>query len=98
MSMTASPVTPGDLLAGKYRVDKVLGEGCMGVVVAATRLALKQRVAIKFIKPGKNVGEEHLARFLREAQAAVRLQTQHVTRVFDVGTLETGAPYMVMEL
>ena len=96
--MGASPVKTGDMLAGKYRVEKLLGMGAMGVVVAATHVALKQRVALKFMLPGKAAGQEQHARFLREAQAAVRLRTQHVARVSDVGTLESGAPYMVMEL
>ena len=96
--MGASPVKPGDMLAGKYRVEKLLGMGNMGVVVAATHVALKQRVALKFMLPTKAAGQEQYARFLREAQAAVRLRTQHVARVSDVGTLASGAPYMVMEL
>ena len=93
-----SPVKPGDMLAGKYRVERLLGMGNMGVVVAATHIALKQRVALKFMLPTKAAGQEQHARFLREAQAAVRLKTQHVARVSDVGTLDSGAPYMVMEL
>lgn len=96
--MNLSPVKPGDLLASKYRVDKLLGMGAMGVVVAATHVALQQRVALKFMLPGKPGGEEQYARFLREARAAAHLKTQHVARVSDVGTLESGAPYMAMEL
>ena len=69
----------------------------MGVVVAATHLQLEQRVALKFLLPEALQSKEAVARFLREARAAVRLQSEHVARVLDVGTLETGAPYMVME-
>src|SRR3954447_1577548 len=87
----------GDLLAGKYRVERVLGQGGMGVVVAATHIHLEQLVALKFIRHGALEGDEAVLRFLREARAAVRLKSEHVARVFDVGTLESGEPYMVME-
>jgi len=94
--MTA-PVAPGDVLAGKYVVERVLGEGGMGVVVAATHRQLGQRVAVKFLLAEYCQHPEAVARFLREAQAAVRIQSEHVARTIDVGTLESGAPYMVME-
>ena len=87
----------GDVLAGKYRVDKILGIGGMGMVVAATHLELDQRVAIKFMLPGSADSPESAARFLREARAAGRLNSEHVCRVIDVGRLETGVPYIVME-
>jgi eukaryotic-like serine/threonine-protein kinase len=91
-------VNPGDVLAGKYRVDRVIGAGGMGVVVQATHLVLQDRVAVKFLLPAFVQSEALTARFLREAQAAVRIKSPHVARVTDVGTLESGAPYMVMEL
>ncbi len=87
----------GDILAGKYRVEKVLGEGAMGVVVAAMHVHLGERVALKFLKPELAGNQEVVARFLREAQSAVRIKGEHIARVSDVGTLESGAPYMVME-
>jgi eukaryotic-like serine/threonine-protein kinase len=93
----AAPVAPGDVLGGKFRVDRVLGEGGMGVVVAATHLQLDQRVAIKFMLPAAFENPEALARFAREARAAVKLRSEHVARVLDTGTFETGAPYIVME-
>jgi len=92
-----SPVAPGDVLAGKYRVDRILGAGGMGLVVAATHLTLHQRVALKFLRPDAARMPETKERFLREAQAAVRLKSEHVAKVLDVGTLEDGSPYMVME-
>jgi serine/threonine-protein kinase len=91
------PVAPGDLVAGKYRVDRVLGAGGMGVVVAATHEQLDQRVALKFLLAAVAVNADIVHRFLREARAAVKIQSEHVARVLDVGTLETGVPYMVME-
>jgi serine/threonine protein kinase len=87
----------GDVLAGKYRIDKVLGAGGMGVVVAAHHIHLDDRVAIKFLLPEALANRDMVARFAREAQAAVKIKSEHVARVTDVGTLENGAPYMVME-
>ena len=92
-----APVNPGDVLAGKYRVERVLGMGGMGVVVAATHLELGQLVALKFLLPAAELDAEATARFIREARAAVRISSEHVARVTDVGRLENGAPYMVME-
>ncbi|APR86448.1 Serine/threonine-protein kinase pkn3 [Minicystis rosea] len=89
------PLTEGEILAGKYRVERVLGRGGMGVVVAAQHIHLRQKVAIKFLLP--DATQEVVERFLREARAAVRLKSEHVTRVLDVGELEGGAPFMVME-
>ncbi|HEX6764570.1 MAG TPA: serine/threonine-protein kinase, partial [Polyangiaceae bacterium] len=87
----------GDVLAGKYRIERVLGAGGMGVVVSAMHLQLDERVAIKFLLPGALHNAEAVARFAREARAAVKIKSEHVARVSDVGTLDTGAPYMVME-
>jgi serine/threonine-protein kinase len=94
---TMSPVRVGEVLAGKYRVERVLGVGGMGVVVAATHLQLEERVALKFMLPEAFGAPESVTRFLREARAVVRLKSEHVARVLDVGTLETGSPYIVME-
>ncbi len=62
------PVKPGDVVGGKYRIDRLLGAGGMGVVVAATHLDLAQAVALKFILPEALKGEA-VERFLREARA-----------------------------
>jgi hypothetical protein len=90
-------VVPGDVLAGKYRVERVLGVGGMGVVVAAHHVQLDQKVALKFLLPEALAIPEAITRFDREARAAVRIQSEHVARIIDVGRLDTGAPYMVME-
>ena len=90
-------VREGDLLAGKYRVERVLGTGGMGIVVAARHLRLDERVAIKFLRPEALSNKEAVARFEREARAAAKIKSEHVARVTDVGTLENGCPYMVME-
>ena len=78
-------------------IDRVLGEGGMGVVVAAHHVDLNERVALKFLQPQLAENPEVCARFLREAQAAVRIKSEHVARVVDVARLPTGAPYIVME-
>jgi serine/threonine-protein kinase len=93
----ATTVRPGDVLAGKYRVERVLGQGGMGYVVAARHLQLDQLVAMKFLRRGAIDETEATGRFHREAKAAVKLKNEHIARVFDVGTLDTGEPYMVME-
>jgi serine/threonine-protein kinase len=90
-------ITPGDVLCGKYRVERVLGAGGMGVVVAAHHLHLDERVALKFLLPEALRSPESVARFIREARAAVKIKNEHVARVIDVGQLENGAPYIVME-
>jgi hypothetical protein len=91
------PIKDGEIVAGKYRVGRVLGQGGMGFVVVATHLQLEQRVALKFLLPNAMKSPEVVTRFAREAQAAARIQGEHVARVLDVGQLESGAPYMVME-
>jgi serine/threonine-protein kinase len=90
-----APVVEGQILAGKYRVERVIGKGGMGVVVAATHRYLRQPVAIKLLTG--DATPEAVKRFLREARSAARLRGEHVARVLDAGALETGAPYMVIE-
>jgi eukaryotic-like serine/threonine-protein kinase len=96
-SMTAGIAQIGDVLAGKYRVDKILGVGGMGMVVAAMHLELDQKVALKFMLPAALESNEASKRFLREARAAGSLKSEHICRVIDLGRLENGAPYIVME-
>lgn len=86
---------PGDfVLGGKYRLAEIIGVGGMGVVMAAEHVALRKPVAFKFLAPGKGA---NVARFVREARAAARIDSEHVVRVDDVGVLEGGAVYMVIE-
>ena len=96
--MSESPVQIGEILAGKYQVERILGVGGMGIVVAATHLGLGQLVALKFMLPTLVPKQEPTERFLREARVAVKLRSQHSARVLDVGVLDSGAPYLVMEL
>lgn len=96
-SASAAAIEPGVVLAGKFRIEQVLGQGGMGVVVAAHHLQLDERVALKFLLPEALSNAEAVARFAREARAAVKIKSEHVARVTDVGTLDNGSPYMVME-
>ena len=93
----SSPVEIGKVIRGKYRIDRVLGEGGMGIVAAAWHLVLEQRVAIKFLRPELIEHPEVTARFLREARAASRIESDHVARVIDVDALDDGVPFMVLE-
>ncbi len=91
------PIAPGTLLAGKFRVERVLGEGGMGIVVAAHHVQLDERVALKFLRANALANVEATTRFIREARAATKIKNEHVAKVLDVGTLDDGAPFMVME-
>src|SRR5580704_3122104 len=93
----AAPVRVGDVLADKYEVTRVLGEGGMGVVVAAMHRELEKLVALKFMHEELSVDADATERFLREAKSAARLSNEHVGRVLDVGRLPNGVPYIVME-
>src|SRR5262249_2551915 len=92
-----SMVEAGDVIAGKYRVERVLGQGAMGGVVAAKHPELRGPPAIKLITPGARGDQEGLERFRREARAAGCLRSQHAVKVFDIVTSEPGGPYIVME-
>lgn len=87
----------GDTLLGKYRVERILGEGGMGLVAQVRHLQLDEPMAIKFLLPDIAGRPEFVHRFLREAQAAAKLKNEHICRVFDVGVTEDGTPYMIME-
>ncbi|HEU4534662.1 MAG TPA: protein kinase [Polyangiaceae bacterium] len=97
MTMLLGAVRAGDVLARKYRVERILGAGGMGVVVAATHELLRERVAVKLLSPERTLDKSFVRRFLSEARATVKLRSEHVARVFDVGTLDDGTPFIVME-
>jgi serine/threonine-protein kinase len=85
----------GDVvIGGKFRIEEVLGGGGTGVVMGAEHVTLGRKVALKFLAPGDGA---EAARFLREARAAARIDSEYVARASDVGVLESGAAYMVME-
>ena len=88
---------PGDVLLDKYRIEEVLGTGGMGKVVRASHVMLQQQFAIKVLLPHMADSAETVSRFMREAQATSKLKSEHIARVFDVGRMPDGAPFMVME-
>jgi serine/threonine protein kinase len=92
----ALPV-PGQVIAGKYAIVKVIGEGGMGVVFEATHLKLRQRVAVKMLLPDMLAHDIIVTRFEREARASGQLRNRHAVRVMDVDVTPEGLPYMVME-
>ena len=87
----------GQVLAGKYRLVRKLGEGGMGVVFEAEHVRIKQRVAIKMLLPEVLELPDVVSRFEREARAAGQLRSENTARVLDVDVSEDGMPYMVME-
>jgi serine/threonine-protein kinase len=87
----------GEVIGGKYVCEGILGTGGMGVVLSARHRQLGQQVAIKVLLPDALKDPVATERFLREARAAISIRSDHVARVMDFGTLESGAPYLVME-
>jgi eukaryotic-like serine/threonine-protein kinase len=87
----------GDVLAGKYRIVRVVGEGGMGIVYEARHARLGHRVAIKVLREKERQIDEFVQRFEREARAAARLKSPNTMRVHDVDQLSDGTPFMVME-
>jgi serine/threonine-protein kinase len=90
-------MTPGDCLMGKYRLDHELGRGGMGVVYRATHLELERPVAIKIVRPELRENPRILKRLTQEARAAAQITSEHGIRVLDVGSTESGAPWIAME-
>ncbi len=95
--MSAADFAPGRILAGKYLVEHVIGDGGLGVVLKATHQQLDQPVAIKHLKPSMASRAEVVERFLREARLAARIKNEHAVKVHDVDAVPSGIPYMVME-
>ncbi|WP_438019357.1 serine/threonine-protein kinase [Sorangium sp. So ce315] len=87
----------GDIIGGKYRVERVLGRGGMGLVVSAHHVSLRHRVALKFLLPEGRTTPGAVERFFREAQAAAAIASEHIARVIDVGHAGEELPYFVME-
>jgi serine/threonine-protein kinase len=87
----------GDVIDGKYQLIRLLGEGGMGAVFEARHTGIGRRVALKFLHKRLSRNPEYAARFLREAQAAAAVGSDHIVQVTDLGTDPTGSPYLVME-
>ncbi|MDH5493097.1 MAG: protein kinase, partial [Myxococcales bacterium] len=87
----------GKVIAGRYRLEKRLGEGGMGVVYRARHVLIDRVVALKLVRPDLR-GETHLrAWMLREARAANRVDHAHIVEIYDVGETDQGELYLVME-
>jgi len=96
--LPANAPLPGEMFAERYRIDRILGVGGMGFVVAATHVHLHEKVAIKMLLPELASNKQTVERFLREGRAAVKIRSEHVARVLDVGELAVDrTPYLVME-
>lgn len=95
--MLDPPLEPGTTIGDRYVVERLIGKGGMGIVVKARHEELGQTFAIKVLREGILESGEAQARFLREARALARFQSEHVVRVTDIGRLTSGTPYMVME-
>ncbi|MEO7109497.1 MAG: serine/threonine-protein kinase [Polyangiaceae bacterium] len=91
------PSMAGEVVAGKYRVDKLIGTGGMGTVWLGAHASLGTPVAIKFIRPAHASQPDARKRFEIEAQAAAKLKSKHAVQVFDYGVTDAGIPYIVME-
>lgn len=89
---------PGTLIAGKFRVQKLLGTGAMGAVYAVFHELTRHQRALKLLHPSAREVPEIVRRFLNEASAAGRVGNPHLVETFDAGTLPSGEPYVVMEL
>jgi eukaryotic-like serine/threonine-protein kinase len=97
-SIPPGGLAEGQTLAGKYRVHRTLGAGGMCFVYEAEHVHLRQAVALKLLKPELAKDPTAVQRFAQEAQAAAKLRSPNVARVYDVDTLPDGQPYITMEL
>jgi serine/threonine protein kinase len=90
-------IKTGNVLNGRYLIEEQLGSGGMGSVYAARHVKLGTRLAIKVLLPELLSDADAVARFAREARAAAKIADENVVRILDVGELDSGVPYMVME-
>jgi len=90
-------IWPEQLLEDNYALERVIGCGGAGVVVAARHLRLGLRVALKFLRPDKPRDPEAVRRFVHEGQITARIQSANVIRMLDIGRLPNGEPFLVME-
>ena len=97
LPLSAKDCAIGEVIAGKYSIEDVIGRGSMGVVVRATHLGFDERVALKFIRPEMRRIAGIVSRFAREAKAAVRIRNEHAATVLDVGVADPIGPFFVME-
>src|SRR5215471_16622298 len=87
----------GQIIEGKYRIVRLLGEGGMGAVYEGENVRIHRRVAIKVLHPSAAANADAVQRFEREAQAAGLIGSDHIVEVLDLGNLPEGDRFMVME-
>jgi serine/threonine-protein kinase len=97
MTQSEPPNLVGTIIADRYRVERLIGQGGMGSVWAGRHLTLDRLVAIKFVHPKLVGSREALRRFDTEAKAAARIQSRHAVSVMDHGVTPANQPYIVME-
>jgi len=97
LPLSAEDCALGEVVAGKYLIEGVIGRGSMGVVVRATHLGFDELVALKFIRPEMRKVDGIVSRFAREAKASVRIRNEHAVNVLDVGVADPIGPFFVME-
>jgi serine/threonine-protein kinase len=91
-------IRPGTVVQGKYLVERVLGQGGMGVVIAAMNLEENKRVALKFLEvQGDEMPDDFHARFALEARVCAKLRNPHIARVHEMGVWQQTFPFMVMD-
>jgi serine/threonine protein kinase len=95
---SAVGISTGSVLAKRYRIDGIVAEGGMATIYRAWHLLLEQAVAIKVMRPELARVPEAVARFVNEARAAAQVSGPHSLRVIDIGRIENGPPYLVLEL
>jgi eukaryotic-like serine/threonine-protein kinase len=97
-ALRAAPIKPGDVLAQKYVVERIIGRSGPEMVVFGRHVELEQRVRIRYLLPEASASPEAVARFQRGARKAREMRSEHAERVVDFGRLESGSPYRVSEL
>ncbi len=97
-SKAQASLSSGEVVADKYKIESVLGQGGMGFVYAAEHLQLGHRVALKVLRASAAENPEAIQRFIREGRAVARLKSEHIAAVSDVGQTAAGEPFLVMEL
>ena len=95
--LVKSPISQGEIIGGRYRVERIVAEGGMGIIVAAKHIELEENVAIKFLRDEFASKPEIVGRFAREAKAAAKIKSTYTATVHDVGISEERGPYIVME-
>ncbi len=97
MRLKGTPFTPGEVIGGRYCIERIVAEGGMGLIVLAHHSELEEKVAIKFLKEEFASKPEIVGRFAREAKAAARIKCEYTPTIFDVGVSQERGPYIVME-